>query len=124
MIERLFRSLNEGCVLQRDFAGYVEAGRPSASGSLVQQRRPHRALGYLSPRHAGLNNHRLRLEMRGALRALGYLGTAQRRASQEYGRELEVGGTPPSLFLLVAEILAFESTTGRGVPAAPCHDYA
>ena len=51
MIERFFRSLKEECVWQHNFAGYVEAR--AAIGSWIRwqgERRPHQALGYLSPR--------------------------------------------------------------------------
>lgn len=50
MIERFFRSLKEECVWQHNFAGYVEA-RAAISQWIrwYNERRPHQALGYLSP---------------------------------------------------------------------------
>ncbi len=50
MIERFFRSLTEECVWQHNFAGYVEA-RTAAREWIrwYNERRPHQALGYLSP---------------------------------------------------------------------------
>jgi putative transposase len=50
MIERFFRSLKEECVWQHNFAGYVEA-RTAISQWIrwYNERRPHQALGYLSP---------------------------------------------------------------------------
>ena len=50
MIERFFRSLKEECVWQHNFANYTEAR--TAIGSWIRwynERRPHQALGYLSP---------------------------------------------------------------------------
>jgi len=50
MIERFFRSLKEECVWQHNFADYAEAR--TAIGrwiSWYNERRPHQALGYLSP---------------------------------------------------------------------------
>jgi putative transposase len=50
MIERFFRSLKEECVWQHNFAGFVEAR--AAIGVWIRwysERRPHQALGYLSP---------------------------------------------------------------------------
>jgi putative transposase len=50
MIERFFRSLKEECVWQHNFAGFVEAR--VAIGEWIRwynERRPHQALGYLSP---------------------------------------------------------------------------
>ena len=50
MIERFFRSLKEECVWQHNFAGFVEAR--SAISQWIRwynERRPHQALGYLSP---------------------------------------------------------------------------
>jgi putative transposase len=50
MIERFFRSLKEECVWQHNFANFAEAR--AAIGSWIRwynERRPHQALGYLSP---------------------------------------------------------------------------
>jgi len=50
MIERFFRSLKEECVWQHNFAGFLEAR--AAIGEWIRwynERRPHQALGYLSP---------------------------------------------------------------------------
>ena len=50
MIERFFRSLKEECVWQHNFAGFVEA--QAAISEWIRwynERRPHQALGYLSP---------------------------------------------------------------------------
>jgi putative transposase len=50
MIERFFRSLKEECVWQHNFAGFVEARAAIASWiRWYNERRPHQALGYLSP---------------------------------------------------------------------------
>jgi len=50
MIERFFRSLKEECVWQHNFRGYVEARAAIASWiRWYNERRPHQALGYLSP---------------------------------------------------------------------------
>jgi putative transposase len=51
MIERFFRSLKEECVRQHNFASFIEAR--AAIDSWIRwynERRPHQALGYLSPR--------------------------------------------------------------------------
>lgn len=50
LIERFFRSLKEECVWQHNFSGFIEAR--DAIGSWIRwynERRPHQALGYLSP---------------------------------------------------------------------------
>jgi putative transposase len=50
MIERFFRSLKEECVWQHNFSGFIEA--QAAIGAWISwynERRPHQALGYLSP---------------------------------------------------------------------------
>jgi putative transposase len=50
IIERFFRSLKEECVWQHNFAGFVEARAAIASWiRWYNERRPHQALGYLSP---------------------------------------------------------------------------
>jgi putative transposase len=50
MIERFFRSLKEECVWQHNFAGYVEARAAIREWiRWYNERRPHQALGYLSP---------------------------------------------------------------------------
>jgi putative transposase len=51
IVERFFRSLKEECVWQHSFPSFVEARR--AVRRLIgwyNERRPHQALGYLSPR--------------------------------------------------------------------------
>ena len=50
MIERFFRSLKEECVWQHNFANFPEA--KAAINNWIRwynDRRPHQALGYLSP---------------------------------------------------------------------------
>lgn len=51
MIERFFRSLKEECVWLHNFAGFEEARR-AITGWITwyNERRPHQALGYLSPK--------------------------------------------------------------------------
>ena len=50
MIERFFRSLKEECVWQHNFVGFIEARAAIASWiRWYNERRPHQALGYLSP---------------------------------------------------------------------------
>jgi putative transposase len=50
MIERFFRSLKEECVWQHNFSGYVEARTAIREWiRWYNERRPHQALGYLSP---------------------------------------------------------------------------
>ena len=50
MIERFFRSLKEECVWQHNFAGFVEAKATISQWiRWYNERRPHQALGYLSP---------------------------------------------------------------------------
>jgi putative transposase len=51
MIERFFRSLKEECVWQRNFPSFTEARRALRRWiGWYNDRRPHQALGYLSPR--------------------------------------------------------------------------
>jgi putative transposase len=51
MIERFFRSLKEECVWQHSFPSFVEARRAVRRWiGWYNERRPHQALGYLSPR--------------------------------------------------------------------------
>ena len=51
MIERFFRSLKEECVWQHSFPSFVEARRAVRRWiGWYKERRPHQALGYLSPR--------------------------------------------------------------------------
>jgi putative transposase len=51
MIERFFRSLKEECVWQHTFPSFTEARRAVRRWiGWYNDRRPHRALGYLSPR--------------------------------------------------------------------------
>ena len=55
MIERFFRSLKEECVWQHNFADYAEARTAIASWiRWYNERRPHQALGYLSPHQYGV----------------------------------------------------------------------
>jgi putative transposase len=50
MIERFFRSLKEECVWQHNFADFAEARAAIARWiRFYNERRPHQALGYLSP---------------------------------------------------------------------------
>jgi putative transposase len=50
MIERFFRSLKEECVWQHNFADFAEANTAIACRiRWHKERRPHEALGYLSP---------------------------------------------------------------------------
>lgn len=51
MIERFFRSLTEECVWQHNFAGYVGSSADCGPKCIrwYNERRPHQALGYLSP---------------------------------------------------------------------------
>lgn len=50
MIERFFRSLKEECVWQHNFASFAEAKAAIARWiRWYNERRPHQALGYLSP---------------------------------------------------------------------------
>jgi putative transposase len=51
IVERFFRSLKEECVWQRSFPSFVEARRALRRWiGWYNDRRPHQALGYLSPR--------------------------------------------------------------------------
>jgi putative transposase len=51
MIERFFRSLKEECVWQHRFPSFIEARRAVRRWiGWYNERRPHQALGYLSPR--------------------------------------------------------------------------
>jgi putative transposase len=51
MIERFFRSLKEECVWQHSFPSFIEARRAVRRWiGWYNERRPHQALGYLSPR--------------------------------------------------------------------------
>ena len=51
IVERFFRSLKEECVWQRSFPSFVEARRAVRRWiGWYNERRPHQALGYLSPR--------------------------------------------------------------------------
>src|SRR5437867_3262147 len=51
MIERFFRSLKEECVWQRTFVSFAEARRAVRRWiDWYNDRRPHQALGYRSPR--------------------------------------------------------------------------
>jgi len=51
MIERFFRSLKEECVWQQNFPSFPEARRAIRRWiGWYNERRPHQALGYLSPR--------------------------------------------------------------------------
>ena len=50
MIERFFRSLKEECVWQHNFASFAEARTKIGEWiGWYNERRPHQALGYLSP---------------------------------------------------------------------------
>jgi putative transposase len=51
IVERFFRSLKEECVWQHSFPSFVEARRAVRRWiAWYNERRPHQALGYLSPR--------------------------------------------------------------------------
>jgi putative transposase len=51
IVERFFRSLKEECVWQHSFPSFVEARRAVRRWiGWYNERRPHQALGYLSPR--------------------------------------------------------------------------
>src|SRR5262249_46326148 len=51
IVERFFRSLKEECVWQHSFSSFVEARRAVRRWiRWYNERRPHQALGYLSPR--------------------------------------------------------------------------
>jgi putative transposase len=51
IVERFFRSLKEECVWQQSFPSFVEARRAVRRWiGWYNERRPHQALGYLSPR--------------------------------------------------------------------------